>query len=492
MCYFYIMRLQVFVYFYIVCSSLNYSFGQKDKSTLQSIVDKQLSYSEFEHANVSLSLIDIESNKLIASHRPKKVLVPASSLKLITTLTGIQVLGADYTFQTELYYSGILGDDGVLEGDIIIKGGGDPTLGSSAFDGDLSFKALLISIVNAIKNSGINCIHGNIVVDESIYDSYPIAPSWQWNDLGNYYASGAWGVNVNENQYFIHFSDRHTIGHRPRISSVFPKVPDLQLSNEITIDSAGTGDQAYIFGGPYNNYKRVVGTIPQGKGRFTIKGSLPDPPKFFAYHIKKALDIENIQCSDISSIFLPYKKKKYKIKEYNSAPLRDIVTKANEESNNLYTESILKMIGLTKRGQGSGQNGINIVKKHIKKYGANPKYLILHDGSGLSARNNISSYTMATFLSGISRASSIDSIIQYIPQAGINGTVRGMLRSSQAKGHVWLKSGSMESIQSYSGYIQGKSGKWMSYCVIVNGFSGKSSDIRSRLDKMIRDIYISS
>lgn len=491
MCYFYIMRYYVLLYLTILFSTIHYSFSQGNKSTVQSIIDKQLSYSEFEHANISLSLIDIESNKLIASHRPQKVLVPASSLKLITTLTGIQILGADYRFKTILYYSGILHDDGVLEGDIIIKGGGDPTLGSAAFDSDLSFNALLISIVNAIKNNGINCIHGNIVVDESIYDSYPIAPSWQWNDLGNYYASGAWGLNINENQYFIHFSDRKIIGNQPRISSVFPEVPQLQLSNEIRIDSAGTGDQAYIFGGPYNNYKRIVGTIPQGEGRFTIKGSLPDPPKFFAYHIKKALEIENIQCTDISSIFLPYKKKKYIIKEYHSAPLSQIVTKANEESNNLYTESILKMIGLSKRGQGSGQNGINIIKKQIKKYGADPEHLIFHDGSGLSARNNISSYAMATFLAGASKASSIDSILQYIPQAGIDGTVRGMLHGSKAKGHVWLKSGSMESIQSYSGYIQGKSGKWMSFCVIVNGFSGSSSDIRSRLDKMIRDIYIS-
>jgi len=486
------MRYLIFVIISFVLSTFNYCSGQNKSSSVQSIVDKQLKYSEFDYANVSLTLIDIESNNVMASHRPKKVLVPASSLKLITTLTGIQVLGADYTFKTELYYSGKLQSDGVLDGDIIIKGGGDPTLGSAALEGDLSFKALLISIVNAIIDEGINCVHGDIIVDESIYDSYPISPSWQWNDLGNYYASGAWGLNINENQYFIHFSDRQVIGRQPRISSVFPEVPNLQLSNEITIDSAGTGDQAYIFGGPYNNYKRIVGTIPQGENRFTIKGSIPDPPTFFAYHIKKSLESENIQCTGMKSVFLPYKKKKYKIKEYHSAQLRDIVTKANEKSNNLYTESILKMIGLSKRGQGSGQNGINIIKKQIKKYGADPNHILLHDGSGLSARNNISSYAMASFLSGISKAATIDSITQYIPQAGINGTVRGMLRGSKAIGHVWLKSGSMESIQSYSGYIQGKSGKWMSFCVIVNGFSGKSSDIRSRLDKMIRDIYISS
>ena len=202
--------------------------------------------------------------------------------------------------------------------------------------------------------------------------------------------------------------------------------------------------------------------------------------------------MENIQSSGIKTIFLPYKKKKHLLKEYKSTTLKNIVKRANEKSDNLYTETILKMIGLTKRGQGSGQNGINIVKKQIKKYGIQPKDILLHDGSGLSARNNISSHAMAAFLSGIAKEESIDSILQYIPKAGINGTVRGMLSRSSAKGHVWLKSGSMEAVQSYSGYIQGKTGRWMSFSVIVNGFSAESSDIRSRLDKLIRDVYISS
>jgi D-alanyl-D-alanine carboxypeptidase/D-alanyl-D-alanine-endopeptidase (penicillin-binding protein 4) len=150
-----------------------------------------------------LTLLDIESKKILASHRPDKVLVPASSLKLLTTLTGIKILGSEFKFKTGLYYSGSIDDQGVLNGDLIIVGGGDPTLGSSSYDGYPNFNALLASIVNAVKNQNINCINGLVIVDESVFDSYPIAPTWQWNDLGNYYASGAWGINVNENQYLL-------------------------------------------------------------------------------------------------------------------------------------------------------------------------------------------------------------------------------------------------------------------------------------------------
>jgi D-alanyl-D-alanine carboxypeptidase/D-alanyl-D-alanine-endopeptidase (penicillin-binding protein 4) len=475
----------------LVCCIQNV-LAQSTEHKLQSIVDRQLGYSEFDHANVTLTLLDIESKKILASHRPDKVLVPASSLKLLTTLTGIKILGSEFKFKTGLYYSGSIDDQGVLNGDLIIVGGGDPTLGSSSYDGYPNFNALLASIVNAVKNQNINCINGLVIVDESVFDSYPIAPTWQWNDLGNYYASGAWGINVNENQYFIHFSNRDIIGRQPKISSIYPNVPQLKLSNEVLVDSAGTGDQAYIFGGPYNYDKRIVGTIPQGSTRFTIKGSIPDPPTFLAFHVRRSLELDNIQSAGSKSVFLPYNKKKQLIKEYDSPPLKKIVIRANEKSDNLYTEAILKIIGLKKRGQGSGQNGINIVKKQMKKYGVQPKNVLLHDGSGLSARNNISSQAMATFLTNIAKEENIDSVTQYIPKAGINGTVRGMLKGSRAVGHVWLKSGSMEGIQSYSGYIQGKSGRWMSFCVIVNGFSVESSVIRSRLDKLIRDVYTSS
>lgn len=467
----------------------NWAFAQ-GYVKLQDKLNQHLNHKVFESANVSLSVIDIKSQKLIASHRPKKILVPASSLKLFTTFTALDKLGKDFQFETTIAYDGQLQEDGTLIGNLIIIGGGDPTLGSTDIDGTLGFTALLQDIKTAIKSSGINCIQGNLILDESIFDSYPIAPTWQWNDLGNYYATGAWGINVNQNLYFVHFDQRSVIGNRPRIQSVFPKVPQLDLSNEIVVDSAHTGDQAYIFGGPYNYNKRVVGTIPQGKKPFTIKGSIPDPPSFFGYHLKRHLENENIQIGEIENHFRKYKRKNLvTIKTYKSPALSKIVWKANQESNNLYTEALLKMIGLKSRGLGSGQNGINIIEKYLKKWKVNTDKLILRDGSGLSARNNISSFSMAAFLAGMSKVHGQEEILNYLPKGGYTGTVKGLFKKSKARGHIWLKSGSMEGVQSYSGYVQAASGEWYSFSVIVNGYTAKSNEIRSKLEQIIKQIY---
>ena len=480
------MRVLVLVLSFL-CSSL---CGQSDYQDLELKIERHLRDGVFRSSNVSISVVDVETNELIVGHRPHKVLTPASSLKLLTTYTGLMKLGTAFTFNTDIYHTGRIEKDGTLKGDIVIKGSGDPTLGSPKIDEVLNFKALISEIVGKVKAQGITCIDGDIIADESIFDSYPIAPTWQWNDLGNYYASGAWGINVNENQYYVHFDKRGKIGAQPRIHSIHPKIPQLKLSNEIVVDSAHTGDQAYIFGGPYNYYKRVVGTIPQGDKIFTIKGSIPDPPLFLAYHVYDGLEKEKIKCKSYKSSFAKVAvRKDNKIMSLKSPILGEIVKKANFDSNNLYTEAILKMIGLKKRGQGSGQNGINILKRELKKSGVATDEQLIMDGSGLSARNKISSFALARFLAYLTKKADVEKLVEYIPRGGHTGTVRGMFGKSSARGNVWLKSGSMESVQSFTGYIKSKSGKWLSFSIIVNGFSAKNKVIRNKLDKLIRDIY---
>ena len=478
----FLLRLLV-ILFSTTCTLLN------AQSVLQTKINKAANSKTFAPCNLSFSVYDLATQKEVAEHRSDKVVVPASSLKLFTTFGGLHYLGEDFRFKTIVAYNGIINDEGTLDGDIYIIGGGDPTLGSDRINSNMDFNEVLTDIANTILEKGIKCINGKIIVDESIYDSYPIAPSWQWNDLGNYYASGAWGLNVNENEYAVYFSNRKQIGALSKIKGIEPKVPGLNLSNEVLIDSVGSGDNAYIFGGPYNFDKRIVGTIPAGQGLFKIKGSIPDPPLFFGQHLQKKLKKINIQSKDIETIFRPRKLKYKTLDTLFSPTLTDIVRRANLESNNLYTESILKMIGLKKRGQGSGQNGIAAVKKLIRKYKLKTNDLQFHDGSGLSARNLISSKSLAGFLAGISKDIDIDQLKKRLPRGGIEGTVKGLLKGSPAKGKVWVKSGSMSAVQSYTGYVETKSGKTLSFCLIVNGFSDKGRDVRSKLDQIIRDIY---
>ena len=483
------MKQKTYCSLLLILSILGYSQAQSIHS-LQHDIDKFVSSKTFNSSNLSIAIYDIDADTVVASHRPLKVLSPASSLKVITTLTALKHLGPDFRFKTIIGYKGTLGSDGTLDGDLIIKGGGDPTFGSDKIDGTKNLKDITDYIVNQVIEAGINCVNGDILIDESIYDSYPVAPSWQWNDLGNYYASGAWGFNVHENQYYIYFNNKAAIGARPKVKYTSPTIPLLILSNEIVIDSSHTGDQAYVFGGPYNYNKRLVGTIPQGQGTFSIKGSIPDPPYFYGTYLRKAMTKANIQSKDIKQRFREDRRLSFvTIDTIFSPTLSEITKTANFQSNNLYTESILKMVGLIEQGQGSGQNGIASIIRLLRSYGVDTKALEFHDGSGLSARNYVNSLSFAKFLAGISRDLGIEECTKHMPRGGYSGTVRGLFGNSSAKGSIWLKSGSMQGVQSYTGYIKSKSGRWLSFSIIANGFTHEHGKIRREMEKFLTLVY---
>lgn len=479
------------LYMFLSCLLLaSTSWTQQIKMTdyMETFVEREV----FKHATISATVLEVNGKAELLGYRKDKALVPASSLKLLTSYSALQFLGENYTYQTDLSYAGNILADGTLEGNVYITGSGDPTLGSSKFKAYLNFPDLMADMVAGIRAAGINCISQNIIADESVFNSYPISPSWQWNDLGNYYAGGAWGLNINDNQYYVYFGQQPTKGMIPKLLRYGPKIPNLTFQNEVETGDPGSGDNAYIFGGPYDYTKRIVGTIPPGAKEFTIKGSIPDPPLFLAYHVQSALKKKNIKVDGYESLFEWDTKKPTLnlIKSYRSPPLSDIVKSTNFDSNNLYCEALLKTIGLEETGKGSGSGGIKVITEYLESLSLDVEGLRMDDGSGLSARNLISTSLMAEFLKEQAKAKDLKWATSFLPRVGSQGTVRHMLKNSPAKDRVWAKSGSMEGILSYSGYVKAKSGKWLSFCVIVNGFPQKIRTIRKHLEDFIESVYL--
>ena len=483
------MRIRLVIINLLFCTAS--FFAQSEK--LQTRINASVASSAFKYANIGVAVIDIETGKTLAGINQNKVLVPASAQKVITTFAALELLGDDFEYVTKIAHDGRIQADGTLEGNLYIIGSGDPTLGSSRFKEVLNFEDLLKSLVDEIKAFGITCIDGDIIADESFLHSFPVCPSWQWNDLGNYYASGAWGLNINENQYLVAFDKRGVVGRRPRIKYYSPEIPGLQFSNEITVDSSNTKDNAYIFGGPNNYFKRIVGTIPAGEGNFYIKGSIPDPPIFAAFQLHTKLKKANIPSNGYSSIYDPLEVKKLKRKDIlsiKSPPLRTILKSANYRSVNLYCESLLKTIAKHKGHTGSGGHGLYEINKFLHRLKVDTKGIHLEDGSGLSVRNNISPHGLAAFLQRMTQKRELSELTSLLAVGGRNGTVAGMFKGSKAAGNVYLKSGSMNRILTYTGYVQCKSGKWVSFAVMANGFDLDAKKMRRKLQKVITNIYL--
>ena len=303
--------------------------------------------SELAGAVISISVIETESGRMIGGHQGQLTCIPASTQKLLTTAVAMDVLGEDHRFTTKLLLTGTV-EDGVLNGNIYIVGGGDPSLGSPYLDGVPGMDRTIDRWQAAIATVGIRRINGRVIGDGSYFGTDGASGGWPWSDIGNYYGSGAYGLNIHENFYFLDFLQRGRVGSIPPVQRTRPEVPGLKLTNELRSGPRGSGDQAYVYGAPYGYNNYVRGTIPIGTGRFTIKGAIPDPALFTAQLLCRRLEEAGI------SVSLPAESDRSigdglladgrVIDTYASPPLSELVDRTNLRSNNLYAEALLREI----------------------------------------------------------------------------------------------------------------------------------------------------
>ena len=168
-------------------------------------------------SSFSLQVEEVKSGRLVYSYNPDLQLIPASVMKVVTTATALELLGSEYHYRTSLEYDGTIAD-GVLKGNLYIKGSGDPSLGSSFIRGTKNF---INDWVDAVKNAGITKIEGSIISDERIFDNEGISVKWLREDLGNYYAAGSYGVSVFDNRYTLTLRSG-AIGTQPEILKCSP------------------------------------------------------------------------------------------------------------------------------------------------------------------------------------------------------------------------------------------------------------------------------
>ncbi len=447
------------------------------------------------------SLREALTGNIIFEKNANKNFNVASNLKLLTTATALLVLGDDFTFKTTLEYDGNI-NNGVLEGNIYIKGGGDPTLGSYKMNNTTNFDDLLIIWANAIKTAGIKEIKGQIIADTRLYDDNAIPQGWIWGDIGNYYGAPAYALNIADNSYQINFIPASKIGEIAQISSIFPKISDIIFTNQMKTAATGTGDNGYIDGAPYQNTRFLHGTIPQMPqgGTFSIKGSIPDPAYLCAQKLHEILKKQNINiskeatCTRLltqisaqknSSISSETKKISHTQK---SATLKDIVAWINLYSVNLYAEGVFKAVNSQlNNNQSYTENNTEKLLEFWKNKNINLETAKIEDGSGLSKDNGISPNLMTALLSQMQKekVSIFDGFYKSLPIAGVSGTLTNVGKGTILAGNLRAKTGSLSNAIAFSGYFKNVQGKMMCFSLVANGFKGNYGKIKPKLEKIM-------
>ena len=459
--------------------------------TLHKLVSEIKNSAEFENAVWGIYAQYADNGEEIINSDGNKSLAPASGLKLFTSSAGLYYLGEDFRFSTGLFIRGNL-NNGVLDGDIIIKGGGDPALGSSIVKGSLPLDSLMQEWVLSVKAAGIEKINGSVIADDFLFDRIPLPDYYPWIDMGNYYGAGTSALTVNNNLYYLYFKPGKP-GEPAEVLRTDPVIEGLTFTNFMKTGPAGSGDNGYIYASP-GQFKAVLrGTVPAGVNEFSIKGSIPDPPLFAVQYFTKSLMDNGIDVSgasylseypvDISGL--------QKIHTTYSPPLKDIVFIINKLSNNLYTEQLLKMIGVYEFKEGSVDKGIDGVEKFLKTLNVNTKGLRLFDGSGLSRTNMITANMMCALLTSVTKQNFFEAFYNSLGVAGDPEDISAFKNfgsNTVIAYNARIKSGTINGVRSHSGYIKAKSGRLVSFSFIANNFTVSSNRINQEHIKLLRAI----
>ncbi|WP_238751046.1 D-alanyl-D-alanine carboxypeptidase/D-alanyl-D-alanine endopeptidase [Neolewinella maritima] len=451
---------------------------------MQDVVDQFAGSQVLRNALKAVDVRDATTGRRVASYQPEVACIPASTQKLITSAVAMDVLGADHRFVTRLVTGGAV-EQGVLRGHLYVVGGGDPTLGSSRMEGVDDIDAVVQRWVRAVRQRGITRITGAVVGDGSYFGTDGAGRGWPWADLGNYYGAGTYGLNINENSYVLSLTQRQQEGSTPPVSSTDPVIPGLVFTNELRSGPRGSGDQAYIFGAPFTYHYFIRGSIPVGTGRFRIRGSIPDPPLLVAQLLTVALreaGVEVVQspATHLSVGALPEGTGE-QLDERRSPPLAEIVDRTNLTSNNLFAETLLREVHRTRAT--AGDDLTEVIVDWLEARGIATEGLQLQDGSGLSPRNYFPASLMTALL--VDRAGATR-WRRSIPLAGRSGSLKNVLKGTVAEGRVWGKSGTVDGVRAYAGYVDRPDGRRLVYHIAVNNHTLRGAQLNPLIYELMR------
>lgn len=475
----------------ILLFTVGFCFAQLSK--IKTIIEKDEKSEKLINAQWSLSAKYVATGKKIIDHNSKLNLAPASGLKLFTTAAAFDILGPDYTFTTQIYYDGEIDNSGTLHGNLIIRGGSDPTLGSDLTQGSLSLNLLMQKITESLKQIGIKKINGSVCTDPNRFAGMPIPRRWIWEDIGNYYGAQTSGLCINDNLYEIYFKPNKIISKKAEFLRTEPKIPGLEFKNYMKTGSRKSGDNGYVFCPPKSFTAELRGTIPQGKKEFKIKGAIPDPPLFAAQFITKSLVQNSIKVTG-NPIVLSKKvtySDKFLIKEFVSPQLKHIIFVINKKSYNLYTEQLLREIGLKTTGNSATENGIKAVKDFLEQNNIQTKNFNIYDGSGLSRSNIISAKMMTDLLILLTKKSYFTDFYNSLGIAGKKddlSSFKNFGKGTIIQNNARIKSGYMAGVRSHSGYVKDKKGRLIAFSFIANNFTGNTSYINKIHKKLMIEL----
>jgi D-alanyl-D-alanine carboxypeptidase/D-alanyl-D-alanine-endopeptidase (penicillin-binding protein 4) len=441
----------------LLCCSMAYSQNAAQVRKLKTELGKITGSKDFKTATIGFCVMDVETGKVLVETNSEKSLIPASTMKLITTGAGLALLGDTFRFKTELGYTGDI-KNGVLDSNLVFTGYGDPTFGSERWD---STNKIITDFFQVLSLKNIRKVKGYIETKQTSFVDNPITPGYAFEDLVYAYGSPVYPFNYRDNTVFllpdtISFPDLYDPATLH--DTIVPRIVD-----NILLDKSEWTYKNYVNKEKYANHSPAHSFISDlfhydYNTSHVFSNSLIYSAPILS-PLNRTLFVNGHEIKKVKHIYTFY-----------SPQLLDITTKTNHSSINLYAEGILRAISTNKYGYSTLDSSISITRQFWKNEVGDLKGLRMTDGSGLSRSNLCTPLLFCKMLTAYTKRDNFNSFYSTIPIAGREGTVKNFAIGTAAENNARLKSGSMSRVKCYAGYVKGKNGKLYAVSIMFNNF----------------------
>ena len=429
----------------------------------------------------------LDTGRVLYALNARKLMMPASNMKIVTLAAAAETLGWDYRFKTTLETTADI-ENGVLKGDLIVRGGGDPTINAR----DKRAAVVFDGWAAALKSAGITRIDGNVVGDASAFDRRGLGQGWSWDYLEAGYAAPSSALEFNE--------DIATLAIRPGLKpgdeAGLELTPGtgLGLIHHVVTGEAGSRTAINIERRPDGTWLDVTGSISSDATPVSREVAVADPEVYFAHSLLLALAERGVavrglpkglQDSRVALTPLPRRL----LVESQSPPLREIATTMMKVSQNLDAETLLKAVGAAGGATGTADGGRAVAQKLFEAWGIRPGTYVQADGSGLSRYDFVTAEMLATLLERMNKdPRHHDAFVATLPIAGQDGTISTRMKNTRAEANAIAKTGSIANVRALSGYVRTRDGETLVFSILANSFTIPAATVNWIIDLAVESL----
>ncbi len=438
------------------------------------------------HALWGVQVKSLDSGRILYERNAGTLMMPASNMKIVTLAAAAEALGWDHRFKTTLESSGTI-DSGTLKGDLIVRGGGDPTINKR----DNRAAAIFDQWAAALKAAGISRIEGNVVGDASAFGGRGLGQGWSWDYLQDGYAAPVSALEYNENTATLTVRP----GAAPGDDATMELAPSsgLGLIHHVLTGAAGSRTTIDVER-PDGAWLDVTGSIAVDAKPFTREVAVSKPALYFAHALLLALVERGIEVRG-----LPVESRESKnnlapqprqiLVETSSPPLREIAVTMMKVSQNLYAETLLAATGAAQGQPATAERGRAAARAIFTGWNIAPDTYVQADGSGLSRYDYVTADMIVRLLERLhGDPRHRDAFVATLPIAGKDGTISTRMRATRAEANAVAKTGSISNVRALSGYVRTRDGELLAFALLANNFTIPAATVNWMADLAVETL----